>query len=368
MKDETVFIPVDYLHKFIKDVFIALGYPENQATISADVLTESDLRGITSHGVQRLKYYYVRVKSKQHLVEEYEVVKDQGATAVIDGHHGNGHYIAYNAMKLAITKAKKHGIGMVVVRNSTHFGIAGYYPLMAIREGCLGITGTNARPAVAPTFGGEPMFGTNPLTFGFPTDEDFPFVLDCATSIIQRGKVEIAAREKKPLPDGVVIDRTTGKTRTDAEQLLKDFIEKKAALLPLGGAGEELAGYKGYGYAIVVELLSAALQDGTFLRNLSGLDAEGNKTHFRVGHFFIAIDPRFFMGLETFKKVAGSICRELRNSEKLPGASRIYTAGEKEFEAEKEVRKKGVPISKSIQQDLIFMRDELGLDYTFPFE
>ncbi|MHA1668245.1 MAG: Ldh family oxidoreductase [Candidatus Heimdallarchaeaceae archaeon] len=368
MQEETVFIPFEYLHKFIKDVFIALGYPENQATISADVLIESDLKGITSHGVQRLKYYYVRVKSKQHLVEEYEVIQDLGATAVIDGHHGNGHYIAYNAMKLAIAKAKKFGIGMVVVKNSTHFGIAGYYPLMAIKEGCLGITGTNARPAVVPTFGGEPMFGTNPLTFGFPTDEEFPFVLDCATSIIQRGKVEIAARENKPLPDGVVIDGTTGKTRTDAAQLLKDFVEKKAALLPLGGAGEELAGYKGYGYAIVVEMLSAALQDGSFLRNLSGLDEKGNKTHFRVGHFFIAIDPEFFMGLETFKKVAGSICRELRNSEKLPGAIRIYTAGEKEFEAEKEVREKGVPISKSIQQDLIFMRDELGLDYTFPFE
>ncbi|MHA2357539.1 MAG: Ldh family oxidoreductase, partial [Candidatus Heimdallarchaeaceae archaeon] len=167
--EETVYFPYEQLQIFMKDVFQALGYPEKQAIISSDVLIESDLRGIQSHGIQRLKYYYDRVKSGQHLVSDYEIVKDKGATAVIDGHHGNGHYISYEAMKLAIQKAKKFGLGMVVVRNSTHYGIAGYYPLMAIKEGCIGITGTNARPVVAPTFGVEPMYGTNPLTVGFPT-------------------------------------------------------------------------------------------------------------------------------------------------------------------------------------------------------
>ncbi|MFW9852889.1 MAG: Ldh family oxidoreductase [Candidatus Thorarchaeota archaeon] len=369
MSTEFFYIDYNKLHNFMKDVFIGLGYPEEEAQVSADVLIEADLRGIQSHGIQRLKYYYVRVKSGQHLTNKYEVIKNNDATAVIDGHHGNGHYISYKAMNMAIKKAKKYGIGMVVVRNSTHYGIAGYYPLMAIKEGCLGITGTNARPAVVPTFGVEPMYGTNPLTFGFPTDEEFPFVLDCATSIIQRGKVEIAARENKQLAEGVVIDRETGKSRTDAEQLLKDFVDKKAALLPLGGVGEELSGYKGYGYATVVEILSAALQDGVNLKDLSGFDKDGIETHFRVGHFFIAIDPGFFMGLNTFKKIAGNICRGLRNSEKAPDAIKIYTAGEKEYEAEKEVKKKGVLINKSIQEDLIFMRNELGLtEYVFEFE
>ncbi len=369
MSANESYIDIDTLQNFMKDVFVGLGYPEEQAQISTDVLIESDLRGIRSHGVQRLKYYYVRVKAGQHLVSDYEIVKDEGATAVIDGNHGNGHYISYKAMELAIVKAKKFGLGMVVVRNSTHYGIAGYYPLMAIKEGCLGMTGTNARPAVAPTFGGEPMFGTNPLTFGFPTDEEFPFVLDCATSIIQRGKVEIAARDGTPLPEGVVIDRETGQIRTDAEQLLKDFVKNKAALLALGGAGEKLSGHKGYGYATVVEILSSALQDGVFLKDLSGLDQNGEQTHFRVGHFFIAIDPEFFMGLDIFKTIAGNICRGLRNSDKVPDAIRIYTAGEKEFEAENIVREQGVPISKSIQEDLIFMRDELNLSqYQFDFE
>jgi len=367
--EDVFYVPVDLLYQFMRDVFIGLGYPEEEAKISADVLIASDLRGIASHGVQRLKMYYDRVKSGQHKNKtEFEIIKDSKAVAVVDGHHGNGHYIAYKCMELAISKAKEYGIGMVVARNSTHFGIAGYYVLQAIKEGCIGICGTNARPSVAPTFAVEPKYGTNPLTFGMPTDEEFPFVLDCATSLIQRGKVEVYARENKALPKGWVIDGETGEYRTDSNQLLIDFVKKKAALVPLGGAGEEFAGYKGYGYGIVVELLSAALQDGKFLSELSGIDEKGNKRPFYLGHFFIAIDPEHFMGLETFKKVAGAICRELRAAKKVPRAERIYTAGEKEYEAEKKVRLDGVPVNKSIQQDLIVMRDELNLDYHFPFE
>ena len=151
--------------------------------------------------------------------------------------------------------------------------------------------------------------------------------------------------------------------------MLVDFVEKKAALLPLGGIGEELSGHKGYGYATAVEILSAALQDGSFLKDLAGLDILGNKIHFNVGHFFIAIDPEFFMGLDTFKIISTAICAGLRESDKAPSEMRIYTAGEKEFEAEKVVREKGVPLNRSIQEDLIFMRNELDLEgYTFEFE
>ncbi len=366
---DTYRVPVELLHSFMKDVFVTVGYSEEEAQVSADVLIESDLRGITSHGVQRLKYYYDRIKRGQHGFDKYEIVSDKDATAVIDGHHGNGHYTSYKAMELAIKKAKKYGLGMVVVRNGTHYGIAGYYALMAIKEGCIGITGTNARPSVAATFGVEPILGTNPLTFGMPTDEEFPFVLDCATSILQRGKVEVYARENKDLPEGCVIDSETGKYRTDAKKLLTDFLEKKAALLPLGGRGEELSGYKGYGYATVVEILSAALQNGKFLKDLSGMKDDGSFTHFNLGHFFIAIDIEHFINLSIFKKIAGNICRELRASKKAPGAERIYTAGEKEYEMELKVRKEGVTINDSIKNDLIFLRNELNLkEYTFPFE
>ncbi|MFX1513650.1 MAG: Ldh family oxidoreductase, partial [Promethearchaeota archaeon] len=148
-----------------------------------------------------------------------------------------------------------------------------------------------------------------------------------------------------------------------------DMITGKAALLPLGGAHEEFAGHKGYGYATVVEILSSALQAGQFMKMLSGIAEDGSKTHFKLGHFFIAIDIDHFMGLDTFKKIAGSICRQLRSSQKAPKETRIYTAGEKEYEAERIIREQGVPISDSIQRDLILMRNELGLtQYKFSFE
>ena len=140
----------------------------------------------------------------------------------------------------------------------------------------IGITGTNARPSIAPTFGVENMLGTNPITFGFPTDEEFPFVLDCATSVTQRGKIEMYSRAGKELPPGWVIGKD-GKTRTDTDQILVDLTKGKAALAPVGGLGEITGGYKGFGYATVVEVLSAALQGGSYLKALNGFDEEGNR-------------------------------------------------------------------------------------------
>ncbi|MDX1798954.1 MAG: Ldh family oxidoreductase, partial [Candidatus Lokiarchaeia archaeon] len=190
MSDNNVLIDSKILESFMRDVFIGLGVPKEDAEIIADVLITSDLRGIESHGIQRCKMYYDRIK--QGIYEsktKIDIIKEGSTTALLDGNCGMGHVIAYKAMKMAIEKAKKYGLGAVAVRNSTHFGIAGYYSLMAIKEGMIGITVTNARPSIPPTFGCEPMLGTNPLTVAAPTDEEFPFVLDCATSIIQRGKV-----------------------------------------------------------------------------------------------------------------------------------------------------------------------------------
>ena len=170
-------------------------------------------------------------------------------------------------MAMAIEKAKKFGMGMVAVRNSTHYGIAGYFTIMAADQNMIGITGTNARPSIAPTFGIENMLGTNPLVFGIPTDEEFPFVIDCATSITQRGKIEVYARQGKTMPEGWVID-DEGKSTTDANKALKQLIDGTAALTPLGGIGEDGGGYKGYGYATVVEILCSALQAGSFLKML----------------------------------------------------------------------------------------------------
>ena len=216
-------------------------------------------------------------------------------------------------------------MAMGAIRNSTHYGIAGYWATMATKAGMIGITGTNARPSIAPTFGVENMLGTNPLTVGMPTDEEFPFCLDCATSITQRGKIEYYARNGKDTPGGMVIGHD-GQALTDSPSILGALTSGEAALAPLGGIGEELAGYKGYGYATVVEILSAALQSGSFLKALTGVDEEGNKKPYHLGHFFMVIDPEAFMGLEEFKKTAGSILRELRGSQRAPGED-IYCRG-----------------------------------------
>lgn len=370
MKETRPFLSWEMAEDFMVAVFEKYGVPEADAKTCAEVLLESDRRGIESHGCNRFKSIYIdRIKDGiLNPVTEFEVVKETPTTAVVDGHNGIGMVIGTKACRMAIDKAKKYGMGMVAVRNSTHYGIAGYYATMCTKENMIGITGTNARPSIAPTFGVENMLGTNPLTVGLPTDEEFPFVLDCATSISQRGKIEFYAKSGMDTPAGMVIGRD-GSAMTDSHAILEGLNSGAAALAPLGGIGEELGGYKGYGYATVVEILSAALQAGSFLRMLSGKDEDGNKIPYPLGHFFLAIDTEAFEGEESFKKTAGDILRELRGSEKAPGCDRIYTAGEKEYEIWKYRKDKGVPVGEAVQKEFISMRDELELDqFHFPFE
>ncbi|MBN1798536.1 MAG: Ldh family oxidoreductase [Spirochaetales bacterium] len=368
MAEKICWVELDLLGNFMIDVFKKVGVPPEDARICAEVLIESDKRGIDSHGISRFKHIYIdRIQAGIiNPVTSITIVKQGPTTAVLDGNNGMGQVIARKAMQMAIDKAKQYGMGMVAVRNSNHFGIAGFYSLMAIKQGMIGITGTNARPSVAPTFGVENMLGTNPLTVGVPTDEEFPFVLDCASSITQRGKIEVLARLGQEIPKGLVIDKH-GNSKTDGEQVLQDLINGEAALVPLGGIGEDTGGYKGYGYATFVEILSAALQGGVFLKALSGFK-DGKKTTYKLGHFFIAIDISCFAEIDDFKATAGSILRQLRSSQKMPGHDRIYTAGEKEHEAEKSRQQKGVPVDEGVQKQIMELKQEFNLhDYKFPF-
>ena len=365
---DSVWIPFAKLEAFMKDVLVASGVPEADAETIGEVLIESDRRGIDSHGIGRLKPIYIDRIDAGILdpVTRIEVLKDEKACVTLDGLNGMGHVVAKKAMEMAIAKAKEYGLGMAAVRNSTHYGIAGYYVTMATKEGMIGITGTNARPSIAPTHGVENMLGTNPLTFGLPTDEDFPFVIDCATSVTQRGKIEVYGRAGRELPHGWVIDEN-GRDRTDTAAVLEDLTRGKAALTPLGGIGEENGGYKGYGYAAVVEILSAALQDGAFMKALNGKDADGRPIPYPLGHFFIAIDPAFFMGRETFRRIAGEICRALRTSKKAPGEERIFTPGEKEYLAWQYRKEHGCPVPPSLQKVIRQLTDRFGLDYSWEF-
>ena len=354
---------------FMTDAFKAAGVPEEDAKICADVLMESDRRGIESHGCNRFKPIYIdRINAGiQKPVTEYEVIKETPTTLVVDAHDGMGMVASYRAMKTIIEKAKTYGMGMAAVRNSTHYGIAGYWATMATDEGMIGITGTNARPSIAPTFGVENMLGTNPLTFAMPTDEPFPFCIDCATSITQRGKIEYFARSGSETPAGMVIGHD-GSALTDSPDILEQLVKGEAALAPLGGIGEDLAGYKGYGYATVVEILSAALQGGKFLKALTGIGPGGEKQPYHLGHFFLVVNPDFFTGQAEFRKTCGDILRALRASEKAPGHDRIYTAGEKAYMTAQFRKDKGVPMGEAVQKDFIAVRDMYNLPYTFPFE
>ncbi|MFP4457547.1 MAG: Ldh family oxidoreductase [Clostridia bacterium] len=360
---DSIYLPFDDLDNFMCEAFKKIGVPEEEAAVCADVLIESDKRGIESHGVNRFKSIYIdRIQAGiQKPTTKIDILREGPTTAVLDANHGMGMVVSHYAMNMAIEKAKQYGMGMVAVRNSTHYGIAGYYVTMATKENMIGMTGTNARPSIAPTFSVENMLGTNPLTIGLPTDEPFPFVLDCATSIIQRGKVEKWARNDEPTPKGTVIG-SDGSALTDSNYILEALLEGEAAFAPLGGIGEELAGYKGYGYATVVEILSAALQSGNYLKMLTGIAEDGKRKPYGLGHFFMAIDTESFMGADEFKKTAGNILRELRSAKRAPGEEKIYTAGEKEYLARKKNKDKGVKLDSSLIKELKAVKEMLNID------
>jgi len=356
-----VIIDFEIMKAFMKDVFLSYDVPEDRAETCAEVLIEADRRGIDSHGLGRLKPIYCDRIDKGILFpsKPIDVLKETDTTALLDGNLGLGLYIGPHCMNLAIEKAKKHGVGFVACKNSTHYGIAGYYATMASDAGCIGFTGTNARPSIAPTFGVEPMLGTNPLCFGIPSDDNFPFVIDCATSVNQRGKIEKYSRDGVDTPKGAVID-INGIERTDTDGILKDMVLGKCALTPMGGAGDAMAGYKGYGWATVVELLCTAIQSGPWGEDICGLDrATGKPKPMPLGHFFLAIDITSMCDLGVFQKNAGELLRALRASKKAPnGPGRIWTAGEKENDCRvARTAQGGMKVPVSLQNNMKALRD-----------
>jgi len=368
MNNQFCYVSADVLGNFMGDVLASLGVKREDSDICADVLISADKYGIESHGINRFKAkYYDQIKSGARLTDtNIEIVKDRPNIAIIDAQGGMGHVAGKKAMEMAIDKAKEVDLGMVVVKNSGHYGFAGYYPLMAVENNMIGISSTNAVPLVAPTFGLKRMIGTNPIAIGMPSDEEFPFLLDMATSVKAMGKVTYLESCRKNLPDGWIIN-DEGKVITDSRGITREIYDKKAALLPLGGQGEETAGYKGYGLATVVEILCSALSGGAYLSQLE-INKNGNPQDGAMGHFFMAMNISSFIELESFKKNVGDILRELRFSKKAPGEERIYTAGEKEYLAWMEREEKGIPINREVQKEILVMQKELKLSkYSFPF-
>lgn len=369
--DKDVIIDFAYMKAFMKDVFLSYDVPEDRAETCSEVLIEADRRGIDSHGLGRLKPIYCDRIDKGILwpSKPIDILKETDTTALVDGNLGLGLYVGPYCMDLAIKKAKKHGVGFVACKNSTHYGIAGYYVTMATDAGCVGFTGTNARPSIAPTFGVEPMMGTNPLCFGIPSSDDFPFVIDCATSVNQRGKIEKYARDGVPTPKGAVID-VNGIERTDTEGILRDMVLGTCSLTPVGGSGEDMGGYKGYGWATVVELMCTAFQSGPWGEDICGVDrATGKPKPMPLGHFFLAIDIEALCDVPTFKKNSGEFLQALRDSKKSPlGPGRIWTAGEKEHDCRTErFGQGGMKVVKSLQKNMLDLRENRpGLKEKYP--
>ena len=359
MTEPAARVPVDRLVAFMIDCLQKMGVPPEEAPIIAEILITADLWGIPSHGVAHLKMYHDRIKAGLQLpVTRLTIDRETETTAVLDGGNGMGMVVGKHAMQIAIDKARGRGLGAVAVRNSSHYGIAGYYAMMAVREGMVGVSLTNAHPSIAPTFGLQPMLGTNPIAVGAPSDEEVPFLYDGATAVVPRGKIEVAARAGKPIPEGWAIG-SDGAPATDSARLIDEMNRDAAALLPIGGMGELLGGHKGYGLATLVEIFSAAFQNGTYLTGLHDTDKDGRPQFLRIGHFFLAINVERFLPLPDFQRIVGNITRELRASTRAPGQGRIYTAGEKAHAHSQRVLAAGVELPLGVRAALASLREQL---------
>ncbi|HEC34329.1 MAG TPA: Ldh family oxidoreductase [Chloroflexi bacterium] len=361
---EEIRVWAEPLKDFCVRVFRKMDIPEEDARITADVLVTADLRGIDSHGVARLRRYVNGLRSGMMIARpEVKVVTETAATALIDAGAGLGQPVSHQAMQKAIKKALDVGAGFVTVRNSNHYGIAGYYAMMALEHDCIGISMTNAAVLVVPTFGRDAMLGTNPIAVAAPAGEERPFVLDMATSTVPRGKLEVYHRLEKPIPLGWATDET-GTPTDDPGRVLENFKARAGGgLLPLGGAGELLRGYKGYGLALWVDIFCAVLSGAAYADLVYPKTSDGKPLPSKIGHFFGAWRVDAFRPADEFKAAMDDIQRRLKGAPKAEGQDRIYIHGEKEYEEADRRAREGIPLNPKVAADLRAIGAELGVEY-----
>ena len=348
------------LMDFVIRYMTKLGVPKEDAEIVGKVLICADIRGVESHGLHRLGSYY-GTRIEQGYIDPktpWKVLSESISSAVIDGGNGLGQVTSYHAMKLAIEKAREAGIATISVRNSNHYGIAGYYAMMALEEDMIGISMTNSQPLVAPTYGRTAMLGTNPIAIAAPSNEKRPYVLDMATSAVAYGKIQVYEKKGEKIPIGWAID-SEGKVTNDPSRMKPGGM---GALLPLGGM-EITAGYKGYGLAILVEILCSTLSGGNFLTNVGGTSRKGPTG---VSHFFMAINIEKFRPVIDFKQQMDAMISELKNAPLAVGNNEILVAGEKEFETRDFNLKHGIPLIKPIVEGLKKEGAKIGVPFDLP--
>jgi len=348
------------LINFCRDVFMALGIQKGEAQDSAEILVTADARGIGSHGIARMGRYVsgIRLNHMRGGVTPL-VLRETPVSRVLDAQGAMGLYLSKMAMADVIVKGQNFGVGFCSIRNSNHFGIAGYYAEMAARQDMIGICMTNTAALGVPTFGRDAMFGTNPIAVSVPANNGRLFTLDMATTCVTRGKVEVYEREEKPLPEGWAVDESGHETQ-DARSLLDDMQSQRGGgLLPLGGEGEKYGGHKGYGLAVLVDIMTAVTSGGLFGMNVKDLET----TSARVCHFFGAIRLDVFRDPTEFKNDMDMLLDQLQAARPAKGCERVYYAGLKEHESEAECKRTGVPITDKVAAVLI----KIGEEFNIPF-
>ena len=346
------YVKSENLHKIVSQIFIQLGIPEDDAVKAATVLVTADLRGVESHGVSiYMEVTYVPgLKSKLiNPTPNIKIIRESPSTALVDGDKGLGMVVGQWAMKLAIKKAKKYGTAFVTVANSRHFGMAGYYSMMALSEDMIGLSMTNATPHVLPTFGSEPRMGTNPISLAVPANKESPFVLDMATSTVAVGKILIANRLGLPIPYGWAAD-LNGEITTDP-----NIAKESKKLMPLGGT-KELGGHKGYGLATMVDILCGVLSGSVISSNIV--------RNGPVGHFFGAFNIESFRDPKEFKDDMDYLLHSLKSTPTIEGEDRVYYAGLIEEEVYQERLITGIPLANKVIETLRKFAIELDVHPT----
>jgi LDH2 family malate/lactate/ureidoglycolate dehydrogenase len=352
--------PEAELRAFTKSIFLKMGCSIEHAELATDVLIKADLRGIDSHGVARLTGY-VRLWEKKRInaKPDIRIVHETPSTATVDGDAGLGLVVAPFAMNIAIEKAEKYGSGWVSVRNSNHFGIAAYHTLMATEKNMIGYAMTNASPLVAPTFANERMLGTNPICYAFPAGKYPPVIVDMATSAAANGKLEIAQRTGKSVPEGWIQD-ANGKPSTDPHEL-----KKGGALLPLG-SDREHGSHKGFGLSATVDILSAVLSGANYgpwaPPFVAFMEPSDNPVGKGLGHFLGAMRVDGFRPIDEFKNHLDNWIERFSSAKTIDKDQKVIIPGEPEFIAENERRISGIPIIDEVCNDLNKVAEKFGID------
>ena len=350
---KPVLFDTEILREFTENVFERMGVPSEHAKIAADILLESDLRGISSHGLARLFPCYFRIKSG--LIETKPKIEIKWPTPSIghcNGGNGIGMVVAWHAMKACIERAEEFGAAFLAVNRSNHFGIAGYYSCLALERDMIGIAMTNASPRVVPTGGTTGILGTNPISVSIPRKNGTPFILDMSTSAVSSGKIDVKLRKGEKIPDGWVYP--AAKPFLDSEGV----VPMSVLQYPLGG-DKKTSGYKGYGLGLMVDILSGVLSGANFGSGLSA--SKKSDTEANIGHFLGAMKIEGFRQMEAFDKDFDALVQDIKSSPPEPGVETVFIPGEPEFLNKKENEKKGIPVLPSVLKKLQQIASELNL-------